>query len=281
MKTVQCILTEFRKVVISPYFLIGVLAFALMCFTSPAYMDFSVMKQISIFEMLTMPDLRQAENYEFSAQYVCSKGFGTWIVQFLGIIVAFPFVKVLCEERRCSEKRYIICRTGIFRYSLSKFLSAIFSAAILCTLGYLLFSTAVYLLFPGIGEFPAEQVQMLASFRISYLKLLIETVIMGMGMSVLPFLTCVFTTNQYFCICVPFLLQYIQLTAANKLFIDGFENYPKWQQTLIQAIYPASLGSLVYGLKQGIVALLGYVWLAVAAFVLFTISQRRCTDCGR
>ena len=142
-------------------------------------------------------------------------------------------MKVLCEERRCSEKRYIICRTGIFRYSLSKFLSATFSAAILCTLGYLLFSAAVYLLFPGIEKFPPEQVQMLASFRISYLKRLLETVIMGMGMSVLPFLLCVFTTNQYFGICVPFLLQYIQLTAANKLFIDGFENYPEWCLRLI------------------------------------------------
>lgn len=179
MKTLNCILTELKKVIISPYFAVGIIAFALMCFTSSAYTDYSNMKQISIFEMVTMLGTDKAESYEFSAQYVCAHGFGTWVVQFLSIIVAFPFVKVLCDERRYSEKRYIICRMGKLRYCLSKFISAIIGGAVLCALGFLLFSAAVYIIFPKASELSPEQAEMLAMCNISYPKKLLETVIMG------------------------------------------------------------------------------------------------------
>lgn len=280
MKTLNCIFTELKKVMFSPYFLIGVIAFSLMCFTSSAYIDIS--KEISIFEMITMLGTRQAQTYEFSAQYICSRGFGIWVVQFLSIIVAFPFVKVLCDERRFGEKRYIICRMGTLRYCLSKFISAVFCGAVLCALGFLLFSVAVYAIFPKISELSTEQAEMLAMCNISYPKNLFETVIMGAGATVLPFLVSVFITNQYFCICIPFLLQYMQATAATKLLFDGYWNYPEWQRTLVQAIiYPANLKELVYGTTVGVIACVGYVLLAAAALALFILMSRRCTDCGR
>lgn len=247
MKTLNCILTELKKVVLSPYFLIGIITFALMCFTSSAYTDYSNNREMSIFEMITKLGTKHAQSYKFSAQYVCSHGFGNWIVQFLSIIVAFPFVKVLCDERRFSEKRYIICRTGKLRYCLSKFLSAIISGAALCALGFLLFSAAVYIIFPSITQFPPEQAETLLADDLSFPKKLLITVIMGAGAAVLPFLVSVFTTNQYFCICIPFLLQYMQMTAANKLFLDNFWEYPEWQRTLIQALFPSNLRGLAYG----------------------------------
>ena len=282
MKTLNCIITEMKKVIISPYFAVGIIAFALMCFTSSAYMDYSNNREMSIFEMITMLNTDKAQGYEFSAQYVCSRGFDMWIVQFLSIIVAFPFVKVLCDERRCSEKRYIICRMGKFRYCLSKFVSAILCGAVLCALGFLLFSAAVYMIFPKPSALSAEQAEMLANCNISYPKKLLETVIMGAGAAVLPFLTSVFTANQYFCICIPFLLQYMQMTAANKLFLDGLSvKYSEWQMTLIQAVHPASLRNLAYGTNSGLVSFAGYALLAGAALTLFIITQRRCVDCGR
>lgn len=271
-------MTELKKVVLSPYFVIGVLAYVLMCFTSSAYTDPSTRKEFSIFEMITMLGTEQAQTYEFSAQFVCYRGLGTWVSMFLCIIVAFPFVKVLCDERSCTEKRYIICRMGKLRYSLSKFLSSIISAAILCALGYLLYSAAVYIIFPSIAQFSPEQAEMYDS---SYLRNLLEAVIMGMGMSVLPFLVCVFTSNQYLCICVPFLLQYMMSVASSKFVLDGTWDLPEWQRTLIYAIHPTSLRNLVYGINLGYVSLAGYALLAAAAFILFTLSQRRCTDCGR
>lgn len=281
MKTLNCILSELKKVIISPYFAVGITAFALMCFTSPAYRDYSNMNEVSIFEMITMLGKEQAQTYEFSAQYVCSHGFGTWVVQFLSIIVAFPFVKVLCDERRFSEKRYMICRIGKLRYCLSKFISAILGGAVLCALGYLLFTAAVYIIFPQITQFPPEQAEIFATIEISYPKKLLETIIMGAGMAVLPFLVSVFTSNQYFCICIPFLLQYMQMTAANKLIFDNIPECPEWQRALIMSVYPNSLREIVYCTQTGVISLIGYVVLAAAALALFIIMNRRCTDCGR
>ena len=281
MKTLNCILSELKKVILSPYFAVGIIAFALMCFTSSAYTDHSNMNEVSIFEMTAMLGTEQAQTYEFSAQYVCSHGFGIWVVQFLSIIVAFPFVKVLCDERRYSEKRYIISRMGKLRYCLSKFISALFCGAILCALGYLLFSAAVYAIFPNASALSPEQAEMLASCNISYPKKLLETVIMGAGAAVLPFLVCVFTANQYFCICIPFLLQYMQMTTANKLILDSVSDCPEWQRALRIAVYPNSLREIAYCTQTGIFSLIGYTFLAAAALALFIITARRCTDCGR
>ncbi|MGN1120276.1 MAG: hypothetical protein ACI4Q4_07945 [Oscillospiraceae bacterium] len=239
------------------------------------------MNEVSIFEMISMLGTEQAESYEFSAQYVCAHGFGTWVVQFLSIIVAFPFVKAICDERRFSEKRYIICRMGKLRYCLSKFISAIIGGAVLCALGFLLFSAAVYAIFPRASELSPEQAEMLATINISYPKKLLETVIMGAGAAALPFLVSVFTANQYFCICIPFLLQYMQMTAANKLFLDGYWERPEWQRTLIQTLYPSNLRELAYGTNTGLVSFAAYALLAAAALTLFIIMTRRCTDCGR
>ena len=60
----------------------------------------------------------------------------------------------------------------------------------------------------------------------SYLRNLLEAVIMVMGMSVLPFLVCVFTSNQYLCICVPFLLNYMLSVASSKFVLDGTWELP-------------------------------------------------------
>lgn len=281
MNTIRCISAELKKVMISPYFLVGVLAFALMCFTSSGYMDIDTLKEVSIFEMMSLLGTDASDSYEFSAQYVCSRGFGGWIAQFLCIIVSFPFVKVLCDERRCSEKRYIISRTGIFRYSLSKLVSAVVSAAVLCAAGYLLFSAAVHIIFLQPSELSPEQAERLAELNISYLRCLLEAVIMGMGVSILPFAICVFTRNQYFCICIPFLIQYMQMTLANKLFIDGGERYSEWQRTLIMTLYPSNLRTLVYGANEGVLSMVFHILLAIAAFIVFYLVQRRCVDSGQ
>lgn len=281
MNTIRCISAELKKVMISPYFLVGVLAFTLMCFTSPCYMDIETTKEVSIFEMLSLMTTEVADSVEFSAEYVCSKGFGYWITQFLCIIVSFPFIKVLCDERRFSEKRYIICRTGAFRYCLSKFVGAVVSAAVLCAAGFLLFTAVVYMIFPSGNKLTPVQEEWLARLDIPYLRCLFETVITGVGVAIPPFVVCIFTRNQYFCICIPFLLQYMQMTFANKLFMTYAESYTEQQRVVLMALYPQNLRMAAYGADEGILSAALYLLLALTALIVFYISQRRCVDSGQ
>lgn len=272
MKTLNVIYTELKKLIISPYFLVGVLAFTLMCFSSPGYFDGE--KEYSIFEMITMLDSDKVELYDFSAQSVCSRGFGGWLMMFLSIIVSFPFVKLLCDERRCSEKRYLISRTGVFRYCLSKFVSAVVSAALICAVGFLTFSGIVHIIFPQ------AQPDMLM-YSSPYWKYLLQTVLTGICVSILPFLICSVTTNQYFCICIPFLIQYMYNTASNKFMMEtGYDNSDT-KSIIVQSITPINLGSLVYGIKTSYYTLIIYAVFAVAALFIFSFAQRRCTDIGQ
>lgn len=274
MKTVNAICSELKKIVINPYFLAGVLAFTMMCFGSSGYYDAAGSKEYSIFEMMTMLGTDKAALYEFSAQYVCTRGFGSWLVMFLGIIVSFPFVKLLCDERRCNEKRYLISRTGVFRYCLSKFTGAVVSAALICALGYLLFSGAVYIIFPK-----AEAGTVALS--LPYWKCFLEAVLTGMCVSVLPFLICTVTANKYFCICIPFLMQYMYNTAIGKFTLDAKYGGLDIKTVILQSLSPDNISSILYDVKKCCYTLAFYAAFAVIALLLFSFAQRRYTDIGQ
>lgn len=272
MKTLNVIYTELKKLVISPYFLIGVLAFTLMCFSSPGYYDGE--KEYSIFEMITMLDEQKSKLYDFSAQQVCTRGFGNWLMMFLGIIVSFPFVKLMCDERRCSEKRYILVRTGVIRWCISKFVSVVVSAALICAIGFLLFSGIVHIIFPQ------AQPDMLI-YSSPYWKYLLQAVLTGICVSILPFLICSVTTNQYFCICIPFLIQYMYNTASTEFMMKAGYDNSDTKSIIVQSITPTNISSLLYEVKTGYYTLIIYAVFAVIALFLFSFAQRRCTDIGQ
>jgi hypothetical protein len=274
MKTVNVICTELKKIVLSPYFFIGVAAFALMCFSSSGYLDPVKNKEYSIFEMIGMLDEPQAKSNDFSAQAVCSRGLGGWLMMFLCIIVSFPSVKLLCDERRCNEKRYIISRMGVFRYCLSKFVCAVVSAGLICAGGFLLFSGAVHIIFPQ------AEPDMLA-YTTPYRKLLAQAVLTGICVAVLPFLICSFTANPYFCICIPFLIQYMYNTALSKFMLDTAGNAGNFRKTAVRSVSPTNIGSIFYDTRSGCYTLIIYVVLAGLSLLVFSFAQRRCTDIGQ
>lgn len=280
MKTLNVILCELKKVIISPYFLIGVIAFALMCFSSSAYYDSSTMREKSIFEMIGMLGTKEAESYEFSAQHICTRGLGSWVIMFLGIIVSFPFVKILCDERKHSEKRSLIIRTGVLRYSLSKLVSSIISAAAITGIGYLLFAAAVHVIFPSISEFSESQQEML-TYSADFGKYYLCVVLIGMVVSVLPFLLCSVLRNHYFCICIPFLIQYMHSVIDAKIGYDTINSNEKILSEISAIIKPSTVFWLTADVKKGIYTLIFYLCLAVLSLLVFQLSQRRCVDVGQ
>ena len=278
MKTIGVISTELKKVIISPYFLIGVSAFTLMCFTSEAYYDGT--KRYAVFDMIKLMGTDMAGNPEFSAENICQRGFGGWLIMFMGIIVSFPFVKVMCDERNYSEKRYIIARTGIFRYSFSKLISAVLSAAAICVAGYLLFTATVYMIFPKASEMGGEISEYL--YITPYLKNILAVAITGAAYAISAYLICAFIRNQYLCICIPFLANHLYKVVLEKFMSDNiYDTNAQTSMAILNSLSPLSLSSFVYGVENNNYSIYIYAILFIIVLIIFNFMQRRNTDVGQ
>lgn len=283
MKTVTALFSELKRIILSPYFLICVILMAMLCFTSSGYMDYSTNKQYSIFEMMFMLSNGNVQSADFARETVIGNGFGTWTAQFLVILVSFPFVKVMCDEKLYGQKRYYISRTGILRYSASKLISAVISAALVCLLGYLLFSAVCMAVFPSIEAFSKSEQELLTVMGVPYAENLLRVILVGASFVTLPFIIAAFTRNIYFSVCIPFLVQYIQRTAENKIIFDMKTLGKSSEKTgvLVKIFSYNSAGYIAT--EKGNTALyiaLVHIVIMAAAFAVFYISQKRRVDNG-
>lgn len=283
MKTVTALFSELKRIILSPYFLICVILMAMLCFTSSGYMDYSTNKQYSIFEMMFMLSNGNVQSADFARETVIGNGFGTWTAQFLVILVSFPFVKVMCDEKLYGQKRYYISRTEILRYSASKLISAVISAALVCLLGYLLFSAVCMAVFPSIESFSKSEQELLTVMGVPYAENLLRVILVGASFVTLPFIIAAFTRNIYFSVCIPFLVQYIQRTAENKIIFD-MKTLGKFREKTGVLVTIFSHNSAGYiATEKGNTALyiaLVHIVIMAAAFAVFYISQKRRVDNG-
>ncbi|MBQ8434422.1 MAG: hypothetical protein IJX24_00165 [Oscillospiraceae bacterium] len=271
MKFYRCFITDMKKILLSPYFIIGITAFVFMCFTSSIYFDFSTNREYNVFE--TFLNYRNVDDYTVSAEYISRYGFGGWISTFLSILVAFPFINIICDENQNGAKRYIISRVGVLNFSVSKILTAIITSALICLVGYLIFTAFVYLMFPSLSSM-SEAAQENAYFPESYIQKLTEIVLQGVAAGLIPLFLSAFMQNKYFCLCIPFFVSYFRHTVSNKVFCDT-GNY-----NIASLIAPDSVNLITYENEMRMAAIIIYSAVLLTVSVVFYISQKGRTDNG-
>ncbi|MGN0621714.1 MAG: hypothetical protein ACI4I9_07595 [Porcipelethomonas sp.] len=271
MKFFRCFITDMKKILLSPYFIAGIAAFVFMCFTSSVYFDISTNKEYSVFE--TFLKFRGLDDYIVSAEYISLSGYGGWIGTFLSILVAFPFINVNCDENKNGAKRYIISRVGIFNFSISKILSAIITSALICLVGYLLFTAFVYLMFPSLSSM-SEAAQESAYFTESYIQKLAGIILQGVTAGLVPLFLSTFIHNKYFCLCIPFFISYLRDTLSNKILFET-GNY-----NIASLIAPDSVNLVTYENEMRTAAIIMYSTMLLIVSVVFYISQKGRTDNG-
>ncbi len=283
MKTINTLFSELKRTILSPYFIACIILLAVLCFTSSGYMDYSTNKQYSIFEMMSMLSSKAAQSSDFARETVIRNGFGAWTAQFLVILVSFPFVKIMCDEKLYGQKRYYISRTGILRYSASKLLSAVISAALICLFGYLLFSAVCMAVFPSIDTFSKGEQEWFAMSGVTYANNLLRIILVGASFVTLPFIIAAFTRNLYFSVCIPFLVQYMQRTAENKMIFDMIASGKFNNKTsMLLTIFSHNSAGYIATVKgnTALYIVLIHVVIMAAAFAVFYIAQKRRVDNG-
>lgn len=271
MRFFRCFISDMKKILLSPYFIAGIAAFVFMCFTSSVYFDISTNKEYSVFE--TFLKFRDLDDYMVSAEYISLNGCSVWIGTFLSILVAFPFINIICDENKDGAKRYVISRVGILNFSISKTLSAIVTSALICLVGYLLFTAYVYLMFPCLSSM-SEAAQENAYFTESYIQKLAGIVLQGVAAGLVPLFLSAFIHNKYFCLCIPFFISYLRDTISNKvLFETG--NY-----NIASLISPNSVYLVTYENEMRMAAIIMYSSMFLIVSAVFYTSQKGRTDSG-
>ena len=112
--------TELNKSICNIGFLGAIILTFLLCFTTEAYRDSITDRAYTIFEIVLGNDNDLiASNYNLTQELLFVKVFSGYVVMFIPIITAFPFMVSFCAERDSTNIRLVIYRIGEAKYYLT------------------------------------------------------------------------------------------------------------------------------------------------------------------
>lgn len=289
--------TEFRKILSSYGFYLCIFFTSILCFATYIYEDgmngnkYSVVRSLMSFDREYM-----LEDTIFCSFDIIRKGAGNWLILFIPIIAAFPFVPQICDEYESKSIRFEIFRMNRFSFYISKFLTGCLCGGFAVMLGFVIFVIAIHILFPFIDsyspELQLEYIEMLASnnihisngkYYIEVLKRIGEMFLYGMLWTAPAMALMGVIRNKYLVMCTPFFLKYALNQTCEKVRWSAIENSDAVNSDFLHVnniINPDALADLSsYGNDIWKVLLFNAVFL-MFLFIVYLIMLYRRTDCG-
>lgn len=153
-------LSDIKKNIYSPKFLISIFLVFLLCLLSDAP---SVSARVPLSVLDEIVKMRREiwleKGIRFSAPSVFfGFDYSIWYSVILPVIAAFPVIYNFSDEWFGDNYIMTLSRSGYKKYTIGKFLSAFITGFMTAILGLLLFGITVSLIFPSVNEFAnAEQ----------------------------------------------------------------------------------------------------------------------------
>ena len=265
-KLINSAAVELRKTSFSYGFILCILITCLLCFTSSVYTDSLTGKEYSVFEVIANKSRSVFSSFT-SSQLLRTSG-SPYITIFIPVLSSLPFVTGFCAERLGGNMRFVIIRSGKYKYCVSKFISAVLSGGTAVMSGFMLYSIAICFSFSNEGLSAIELI-----------KMYIGMGIYGM-ISVLPaFFLSAFIRNKYMICCFPFIFMHFYHTTVSK--VQGICNArDRWDIVIkMYFLYPSNIKEVLFDVNAGII--IYHAVLAIAALVGFTVIMNRRLDYGQ
>lgn len=265
-KIVNSIAIELKKTVFSYGFILCIVITCLLCFTSSVYTDSLTGKEYSVFEVIA--NKSRSVFSSFTSSQLLHASVSPYMTIFIPVLSSLPFVTGFCAERLGGNMRFVIIRSGKYKYCISKFISAVISGGIAVMAGFMLYSVAVCFSFSNEGLYALELIKMY----------------IGMGLygmiSVLPaFFLSAFIRNKYMICCFPFIFMHFYYTSVSKV-QDIFNARDRWDIVMkMYFLYPSNIKEVLFDVNVEII--IYHAVLAVAALVGFTVIMNRRLDYGQ
>lgn len=260
------ITVELRKTIFSYGFILCIVITCLLCFTSPVYADGLTGKEYSAFEVIS--NKSRSVFSSFTSSQILHASVSPYLTLFIPVLSSLPFVTGFCAERLGGNIRFVITRSGKYKYCISKFISAVLSGGTAVMAGFILYSAVICFAFSN--EEPSV---------LELIKMYVGMGIYGM-ISVLPaFFLSAFIRNKYMICCFPFILMHFYYTTVSKV-QDFFNARDRWDIVIkMYFLYPSNIKEVLFDFNSGIV--IYHVALVIAALAGFTVIMNRRLDYGQ
>lgn len=205
--------------------------------------------------------------------YVFSCGIGSWTQLLLPLVLAASYLYVYSNERKENYNRILLIREGKLRYCFGKLISIMLSGAVIMLVGSFLFFCMVYLKFPALDEYSAEQIQTYmvlgagwgetGAAAVRFLKFAIY----GACTNAFAYVASAFFTDKYILICLPIMSKYVLMQIASRLLTDAISCGDEHLMQMGYYLTPENI------LMDGVGNIIPYVVVPVAVYLLgFVIS---------
>lgn len=262
-KLLRVTIIDLRKTLVSYGTVVCIAAVFLLCFASTIYTDGFTGKEYTVLEVIA--DRNKLPQIGLSPLDIVRSSVNPYLTLFLPVLSSIPFVTLFCAERLSGNIRFIITRTGKLTYALSKFFSAVISGALTVTIGFIMYSLVIFVVFGRDGALS------------DLIRIYTGTAIYG-AVSVLPaFLLSSFIRNKYMICCFPFIFMHFYYTVLAKLQDHYIDN---WKVILkINMLYTSNIKDIFFTHDKSTVML--YTVLTVAVFAVYTLIMNRRLDNGQ
>lgn len=208
--SMRSLFTHFRKIFTSRGFYLCIFLTVILLFSTEIYVDSLTTDRYSVFRCLTSfsVEKRLALGEQMCSIRVLSSALNGWFTLFTPIAAAFCFIPIICTEREENAVRFQMFRSAKIKYNATQFLAGILSSGFAVTLGYLIFSAVVMIMFPALSQYDETTVQHIKMWSQSYPKLLLEVWCYGAYWGIPAMLLSSVIQNKYIVMCIPFFLKY-------------------------------------------------------------------------
>lgn len=273
---------ELEKMIKSPAFYLAIICTVILLMTGSLYQSNLTSEEFSTFDFIFSEDKEELINnsglYSYDIIVREVKGYFT---MFVPIIVAVPFVYVLCGEKKNNNTRFEIYRVGKNRYTLGKGLAACFVGGIITMTGYIIFSVIIIKIFPnGMSEVNMiqndylSQNSVVCKFMLKHFSLFglaivkfFRMFLYGAFMAVPTYGLSVIIHNRYIILSIPFMIFY--------LFSKVVE---KHGSKILYMLRPDNIAN-VYSLDK-LKLFLIFGGMVIFAFIFYRFCLERKCDCG-
>ncbi len=210
-------LSDIKKNIYSPKFLISIFLVFLLCLLSDAP---SVSARVPLSVLDEIVKMRREiwleKGIRFSAPSVFfGFDYSIWYSVILPVIAAFPVIYNFSDEWFGDNYIMTLSRSGYKKYTIGKFLSAFITGFMTAILGLLLFGITVSLIFPSVNEFAnAEQLYLNGAYaepaKAIAAKVINNSLICGFY-AVFAIFLCLIIKDKFFSLSVLMVINYFSM----------------------------------------------------------------------
>lgn len=269
--------TELNKSICNIGFLGAIILTFVLCFTTEAYRDSITDRAYTIFEIVLGNDNDLiANNYNLTQELLFVKVFSGYVVMFIPIITAFPFMVSFCAERDSTNIRLVIYRIGEAKYYLTKILSSIISGGLSFAVGVSLFGLSLTILFPSVRRYSVDNeiLSQIIPAGIT-IKMILIAFFYG-AVSTMPSLVISsFYRNRYIIISIPFIIVYTWNTALNKAVEKAVRENNYYLYDKLQPYFPNSITFILYEPDNMKCLIYNVAYICILSVAFYLIMKTR------